>query len=439
MQRCRAIFHLLLIFLFAALTASGQIASSPFSEFGIGDLQNNGNVQNQGMGGIGISNGSSWYINNLNPALLTHNHVTVFQGAMQFEKKTLTDGTNTQSFQNGNLNYLMLAFPVKANRWTTSIGLTPYSNVNYNLSYQDYANGTYQLVNYQDLGKGGLNQFYWANGVRLNKYLSVGARANYVFGSIVTQNYSFNPQATANGGLYTRDSFHGVNFGLGAQFHLDSLFRKNYRLNIGAIGNIGPDMNAQHVTRIQSTSTRGAIIDSLTITNLYGRLTIPFNYGLGISFGKSDRWTAGFDFTMLNYTPESLKLGPIKIEQKFNYVTNDGVQRYIGNTTNGYRAGVGFEITPKTEDFTNYLNRITYRIGGAYEKSPMLVNQNPLIDRGVTFGFSLPVNNISTVDVGVKIGKRGVVSQNMLEENYFRVYFGVTFNDRFWFIKRKFD
>jgi hypothetical protein len=32
-----------------------------------------------------------------------------------------------------------------------------------------------------------------------------------------------------------------------------------------------------------------------------------------------------------------------------------------------------------------------------------------------------------------------VVTQNLLEENYFRVYFGVTFNDRFWFIKRKFD
>src|SRR5690242_3202922 len=117
MQRCRKVFPFLLILLFGALTAQGQIASSPFSEFGIGDLRNGGVVQNQGMGGIGISNGSSWYINSMNPALLTYNHVTSFQGGMQFEKKTLSDGANTQSFQNGNMDYLMVAFPVKVNRW----------------------------------------------------------------------------------------------------------------------------------------------------------------------------------------------------------------------------------------------------------------------------------------------------------------------------------
>ncbi|MBI1768873.1 MAG: hypothetical protein HYR67_10920 [Bacteroidetes bacterium] len=426
MQRCREFFPLLFIFLFVAVAAKGQIASSPFSEFGIGDLLNNGLAQNQGMGGIGISNGSPWYINNVNPALLTNNHVTVFQGGMQFEKKTLSDGANTQSFQNGNLNYLMVAFPVKANRWTTSVGLTPYSNVNYNLSYQDYANGTYQIVNYQQTGKGGLNQFYWANGVQLNKYLSLGAKASYLFGSIVTQNYSYNPAATANGGLYTRDAFHGLNFSGGMQFHIDSLFRKNYQLSLGAIGSLGSNLNAQHLTRLQSTSVRGQIIDSLTVSNQYGKLSIPYNFGFGVSFSKVNRWKVGWDFTSLDY-------------QKFDYRTNDGTRQYLGNPTIGYRTGFGAEIIPQPDDFTNYLNRITYRIGASYEKSPMLVNGNQLTDVGATFGFSFPVSSISTLDLGIKIGQRGVTSQNLLQENYFRVYFGVTFNDRFWFIKRKFE
>lgn len=435
MQRCRGFFPLFLILLFGALIAQGQIASSPFSEFGIGDLRNNGIAQNQGMGGVGISNGSSWYINNMNPALLTYNHVTTFQGGMQFEKKTLSDGANSQSFQNGNMDYLAVAFPVKSNRWTTSIGLTPYSNVNYNLSYQEPANGTYQLVNYQEIGKGGINQFYWSNGVKVNKYLSLGAKATYLFGAINTQDYSLNSAATAtggaNGGLLTQDSFHGLNFTGGAQLHFDSLFGTNYKLNFGGVISSASNVAAQHFTKIQSLTGQGRIIDSLTLAKQYGKLHIPLNYGFGISFGKADRWTVGWDFAYFDY-------------RKFDYQTNDGVSRLTGANLSyrsniGYRTGVGFEIIPQPDDFTNYLKRITYRLGASLEQSPMLINSQHLMDKGVTFGLSLPVSNISTVDIGVKIGRRGVVSQNFFEENYFRVYFGVTFNDRFWFIKRKFD
>jgi hypothetical protein len=57
---------------------------------------------------------------------------------------------------------------------------------------------------------------------------------------------------------------------------------------------------------------------------------------------------------------------------------------------------------------------------------------------GGTFGFSFPVGRASTVDLGIRIGKRGALPQSSIEENYFRVYFGITFNDQ-WFNKRKFD
>jgi len=37
-----------------------------------------------------------------------------------------------------------------------------------------------------------------------------------------------------------------------------------------------------------------------------------------------------------------------------------------------------------------------------------------------------------------KWGKRGNKDENILEESYFKIYLGLTFNDQ-WFIKRKFD
>ncbi|MBS1680249.1 MAG: hypothetical protein JST48_00910 [Bacteroidetes bacterium] len=403
----------------------GQIASSPFSEFGIGDLLSGGVAQNQAMGGIGISNPSGSYINNLNPALLVFNHFTLFQGGTQWENKKLSVGNSSQSFKNGNLNYLVLALPVKANRWTTSVGLTPYSNVNYNFSNQDYLEGSYQQITYNLSGKGGLSQFYWSNGVTINKYLSVGAKASYLFGTIVSQNSSYLPGAYANTSLYTRDAIHGVGLTGGISFHKDSIFRKNYRLNIGAVYSLNSNLNFQHIDRYQTTVSTGAMIDSLTYNKLGGTIRIPENMGVGISFGKIDRWTVGYDFVYLDY-------------RSFDYRTTDHNTQYIGTPTVGYRSGLGVEFVPNPEDFTNYFSRVSYRLGASYEKSPMLVNKNPLIDAGVTFGFSLPVNRFSTVDLAFKVGRRGTVSENAAQENYFRMIFGITFFDQ-WFIKRKFD
>lgn len=428
MHRCRTFFPSFLIFLFAAIAAEGQIASSPFSQLGIGTLHNNGTVQNQTMGGIGISNPSGWYINSLNPALLTFNRVTSFQAGVQIEKRTLKSEGLSQSPQNGNLDYLAVAFPLKANRWTTAIGITPYSVVNYNMSTQKPAEGSYQLIDYQESGKGGLNQFYWANGVKINKYLSVGVKASYLFGSIVTKVSSFNSLAYSNGGIYTRDSFSGLNFSGGVSLHMDSLFHSNYRLNVGAVGSLGSDLSAQHVKRLQSVTSRGIIIDSLTIDNRGGTVNLPWNAGFGVSFGNVDHWTVGFDLTYLDF-------------RKFDYRLTDSNTKYInGVPAQSYRFGFGAELTPKPEDFTSYFNRVTYRVGGSYETSYMAQeNGHTFNDIGGSFGLSLPVSQVSTIDLGIKIGRRGTASQNALEENYFRMYFGVTFNDRFWFIKRKFE
>ena len=382
-----------------------------------------GIAQNQGMGGIGISNPSPWYLNNLNPALLVFNRVTVFQAGMQYEKIKESDGTNSQKFTSGTLNYLAIAFPVKLNKWTTAVGLMPFSHVNYKLSFADNATGSNTPITRLESGTGGINQFYWSNGVAINKYLSVGLKASYLFGSIVTQesNLFASSQVGTYASVYVRDYFNGFNFTGGLSFHKDSIFHSNYRFNIGLLYTANSNLNNQHYVRYELKSTSGGTIDSSTVVNNAGGKTfLPQNYGAGLSFSKIDKWTIGCDFTYVDF-------------RSFNGFTNS-----IGIPTVGYRTGLGFEITPDFYDYTNFLNRITYRLGGTYERLPYLVNGNPLTDVGGTFGFSLPVGRASTVDLGIKIGKRGIVPQSSIEENYFRLYFGITFNDQ-WFTKRKFD
>jgi hypothetical protein len=423
MRHFKRIFPILLFFLVTAFTAVGQVASSPFSKFGIGDLTGTGIAQNQGMGGIGISNPSGAYLNNQNPALLVFNRLMVFHGGLQYEKIRESDGTNSQSFSSGNMNYLAIGLPVKSGKLTTSFGLMPYSHVNYKLSFADYATGSTVPITRLESGSGGINQFYWSNGYAINRYLSVGAKAAYLFGSIVTQesNLFTSSLVSTYSSVYVRDYFHGFNFTGGISFHKDTLFHKNYRLNIGFVYTPGTTLHNEHYVRYELKSSAGPTIDSATVVkNAPGKTNIPQNFGVGLSFGKIDKWTFGGDFTYLDFT-------------SFNGFTNS-----IGIPTVGYRSGIGFEFTPDIYDFTNYLSRITYRIGGAYQRMPYLVNGNPLRDVAGTAGFSFPVGRASTVDLGIRIGKRGVLPQSTVEENYFRVYFGITFNDQ-WFIKRKFD
>ena len=54
--------------------------TSPFTSVtGIGELNDLGYSNNVAMGGVGISNGSVWHLNNQNPAALTSNIFTTFE------------------------------------------------------------------------------------------------------------------------------------------------------------------------------------------------------------------------------------------------------------------------------------------------------------------------------------------------------------------------
>src|SRR6185503_1667954 len=116
-------------------------------------------------------------INNQNPALLVYNYYTSFQAGALIESRTLTSDSANQKSVGGNLNYLVIAFPVKMNKWTTSVGLMPYSNVNYKIAYTDTVINSNTPMSVLEQGDGGLSQLYWSNGVRINKNFTVGLKA----------------------------------------------------------------------------------------------------------------------------------------------------------------------------------------------------------------------------------------------------------------------
>jgi long-subunit fatty acid transport protein len=418
------------IFFFACLLFAfdtyGQAARTPFTSFGIGEPYGNALVSQQGMAGVGVSQPQFWFINNQNPALLVYNSVyTGFQAGIISERRTISNDTLSETTQGGNLNYLVTAFPIKPTKWTTSVGLMPYTAVNYKLQYDDNVVASNEQVRVTEEGSGGLTQLYWSNGVRLTKDIAVGLKASYIFSSIVN-NYENqlidSPQPiTYTAGIEEKSYVRDFTFGTGLSFSKDSLFSKRrYRLSFGAVYNFATELDAKKTDRIYRSTPVGDTTDvSVLPSSRRGSYSIPSSLTVGVSLSRGTRWTIGTEVSYQDWT---------------TFKNVNGQQEALQQS---WRIALGGEITPDQFDTENYFKRLTYRAGVSMEENPFLANGNPVRDRGINFGFSMPAGR-SSLDFAFRYGKRGDKSENILEENYLKIFFGITFNDQ-WFIKRRFD
>ena len=138
------------IIVFLSNVTRAQNAASPYSLFGVGIISSKGLTYQENMGGLGISNGKSYVMNNINPALLPMNNFTTFDIGLYTEMRNLSTSELTQSNTTGGLRHLTLGFPLKNLQWNMAIGLMPYSNVSYNMvsnsivDNREEANAEYQ-------------------------------------------------------------------------------------------------------------------------------------------------------------------------------------------------------------------------------------------------------------------------------------------------------
>ena len=142
--------------------------------------------------------------------------------------------------------------------------------------------------------------------------------------------------------------------------------------------------------------------------------------GLGISVSKGQNWTFAAD---------------LKFQKWSDYKNFSHSDHGLNNSL---RFSIGGEVTPNPVSLTNYLERVSYRLGFSYEDTPYVINGQQVKDFGINFGWSLPVSRSSSLDMAFRFGSRGDKAKTIIDENYYKIYFGINFNDR-WFIKRKFD
>lgn len=412
------------------LSTSGlfaQSAASPYSIYGIGVMSGYSLAYHQNMGGLGISNGKPWVLNNINPALLSQNNFSTFDAGMYVERRDLRTTDLGQSNTTGGLNYLAFAVPMAANKWTMAFGLMPYSNVSYNITTTAPLENRNQATGYyQYKGNGGINQVFMSSGWQIiPDLLYVGGRIAYAFGTVtdnttvdiseigfINENDTIGIVKTFSTSQYERSKRYS-DFILQGGVDLRKKIGKKLEVNLGLVYDFNANLNTKRNEKLVIVEDGNPNPPTdVVVEEQKGNTFIPQKFGYGLSLKKTYKWTLGIDYYQRDWTKFKTDLGSNQSLVK--------EKEFI----------VGGEFTPDFFSVTSYLKRVTYQFGFNYKQTPIMINNTNIDDFGINFGLSLPVGNASLMNVGFKFGQRGTTTEGLIKENYVRFNLGMTFNDR---------
>src|SRR5690554_4676246 len=403
-----------------------QSSSSTYSSFGLGEFNNSGLTQNQAMGGLGISYGDVFHANLVNPALSVKNTAFNFQAALNYERLAIASSAATEHLDGGGLSYVVLSLPVDPGKWTIGMGLNQISSVNYNLSATSPVANSDLLSSNNIQGSGGITEAYLQTGFRLFKNLSLGVQGSYVFGSTIRTNrvILMNEDLATVGTpseYYERLTLADVAVKAGA-YYAQPLGDQKF-LNFGAIYHIFGDLNGVEFAKV-ANSGEASDPDSagdILSNDKKGTVFLPNKLGYGVSYENTNKFVVGLEFQQQNFS---------------EYRNFNGT---VGELTDFYKVGLGAQFTPNLFSMDNVLERISYRVGLEYEQTPFILNGQEIKDIGINFGGSIPMNNLSLLNLAFKLGTRGNTDNGLIRENYFKVSLGFSINDNSWFYKRVFE
>jgi hypothetical protein len=412
--------------LFLVAEVSAQTSASTYSALGVGEFNYSGLTQNQGMGGQGISFGTGWQANNVNPALTTRNTIFNFQAALNYKRINVDNGTEASLVDGGGLSYLALSFPVKSGKLTTGMGLGQITSVNYRLRVESQVNNS-DLKAFNFLrGDGGISEAYLNFGYLLAKNLSIGLHGSYLFGSTIRSNslIVYDQEEVEVGQpseYYERLTVSDV--GVKAGIHYMVKLSEKGSLHMGAIYQKYGNVNGTGFAKLAGIG-QASDPDSdgdLIANDVQGSIYIPDRYGFGLTYEKTNKFAFGLE-------------GQYQDFQDFRNFFGDPL-----NLQAVKKASFGFSIVPDYLNFDNLLKRGTYRFGIEWMQTPYFINQTNINDIGVSVGTSIPVNQLSLVNFAFKAGRRGTLDNGLIRESYVSFTLGFSLNDNSWFYKRVYE
>ncbi|HYM92935.1 MAG TPA: hypothetical protein VET23_02265, partial [Chitinophagaceae bacterium] len=286
---------------FFVTSCYSQNTTSPYSVYGVGDIDYKAYDRTSGMAGTGLALQSSTFLINNNPAGiagLTRSfylfNVGVTGKTVQFSG-TPVDASNSNS---KDVWIKAVSLSVKINKfWASSFGFGQFSSINYKFSGNKQVEGSSSqyLIGYS--GDGGLNDYYWTNAVSLGKHFSFGIKSSLIAGAsnqselITDQSVSATIQSTQ------QDYFRHLRFEYGAIYN--NSLSKNWDFSVGS--------KFSNKTKLPSDRTLTVLQNGVSIiSNQYitsNQLFLPTSAGVGLALTHNKRTTFAADYSFENWTP----------------------------------------------------------------------------------------------------------------------------------------
>ncbi len=399
---------------------------TPYSLFGIGDIEKQGTAFNRGMGGIGVGVRDNRFINYANPASITERDTLSFMLDFGLNQKNFynTDGDVESGYNTANMQNIIFTAPLYK-KSALIVGVTPYSSVGYKFRSVETDKelvSKYGNIEYQKYGTGNINQLFVGAAMNITKNFSLGAEFIYYFGALNRySNVLFSSDAS------TRDintgwdyDINAVSGRIGAQYFGN--IAENTVLTIGATYRMESNLSGDYTRYACTTSSSQIDTVSFSSTPDY-KVQIPTEFSAGFSIKKRDKWLVGFDYVRQDW-------------QDSFFGETPGVD-FKPSAASSFRAG--FEYIPNRYDIRYYLKRVTYRIGAYYDQTYVNLNGRQVNAAGFTLGMSMPIFRwYNALTWSVDLGQRGSLKDDMVKENYVQVNINFNLHDM-WFIKKRYQ
>lgn len=438
----------------AAAQTSATNAFSPYSMYGIGELNTQGTLPMRSMGGVGLAWRSTSMSNLLNPAgysaTLRKSFIFNFgaEGMHVMNSQNRYDATSgaalghvKNSKTSINFHEIALQMPL-AKGLGLGLSLTPYSSVGYNttaIEQDENAWAEVGQVKYNYQGEGDITEVKLGIGWEIFKGFSLGVAGMYYWGDIDREYSSRVTHDIVGDGSYLaamgKNNFSVSNFKfqVGAQYSVINNDKRS--LTIGATYDIGGSLRPK--------VTKNVYLNDAFTTEVYredkrGEIRLPMQIAGGV-FYQDVKWSVGFDYVYQNWKGKNAKL---------TETIDNGFEVAYANTST-YKVGV--EYTPNRFDVRRYYNRMSYRAGLRYGNYYQTFAGKQLNQYAVTVGVGFPLRFLgaSSIDVGFEYGGRGTNATatavsgariGLVRQHYFKFAIGLSmFGEDYWFVRPKYD
>lgn len=409
-----------------ALAQSGT--NSPYSQYGIGVLSDQGNSFNRGMNGVGLGLRPHNQINYLNPASYSavDSLSFIFDAGFSLQMTNFKEGKVSKNAKNASFEYAVAGFRAAPNLGL-AFGIRPISNVGYQFSNTSIASlddGTSTAVSSKYSGTGGLHEAFVGLGWSPVKGFSFGLNGGYLWGEmehIIENSYTDSSAKSLKKKRNCSIGSYKLDFGVQYQQNLND---KDV-ITVGATYGLGHGLNADPTLSIISS---GSVSDTTEFVAHDG-IDFPSQIAAGVSYAHGTKWTVGLDYTLQQWA-----------EAKFPEVQGNSYMSKKGLFMDSHKINAGFEYCQNPEG-RSFMSRIRYRLGAGYSTPYIKVGgKDGPSQLSVSAGVGIPIvnafNNRSILNVSAQWVRND--ASGLIKENSFRINIGFTFNER-WFAKWKFE